>query len=63
MYLFQGSLINDVQNMSAINILNVGNLKTPLKGLMSKLIPQLSQALSFKKYPFAYIYDSVGRNL
>lgn len=47
------------QNVNLINVLWVHQLDTHPQGLLPKLFPQLCHALSFKKYPFPYIYDSV----
>lgn len=52
-------LEKDHQNVNLINILWVDQLDTHPTGLLPKVFPQLCHAVSFKKFPFPYIYDSV----
>ncbi|XP_039294035.1 glycerol-3-phosphate acyltransferase 1, mitochondrial [Nilaparvata lugens] len=47
------------KSCSVINVLRGESLDSCPRGVLSKVFPQLTQAFTFKKFPFPYIYDTV----
>lgn len=49
------------RNVSVVDVLRVEKLDTHPKTLVAKIFPQLCHALSFKKFHFPYVFESVSR--
>ncbi|RZF49076.1 hypothetical protein LSTR_LSTR008362 [Laodelphax striatellus] len=52
-------LDKEARSSSLINVLRVESLESCPRGVLSKVFPQLTQAFSFNKFSFPYIYDTV----
>lgn len=48
------------RNVSVVDVLRVEKLDTHPKTLVAKIFPQLCHALSFKKFHFPYVFESVS---